>query len=104
MTAVFEMREQRERPGTVRLSLCGELDLAVAGQLTARLNELAHHHQTVILDLAGLQFIDSTGLRTLLTQINHANNNGWQLRIDPHLTPTVRRTIELSGLTHILPA
>jgi anti-anti-sigma factor len=98
----FEMHERHEELGTVRLSLYGELDLAVADRLQSRLRQLARAHATVILDLSGLQFIDSTGLSILLTSFNDATHNGWQLQVDPNLTSQVRRVVELVGLDSIL--
>ena len=101
-TPSFDIRERRDERGVVRLSLFGELDLAVADRLTSRLQQLASAHATVILDLSDLQFIDSTGLAILFTNFNHASNNGWQLRVDPNLTGQVRRAVELVGLDSIL--
>jgi anti-sigma B factor antagonist len=98
----FEMHERRDERGVVRLSLSGELDLAVADRLRSRLRQLARSHATVILDLSDLQFIDSTGLSILLTNFNDAAHNGWQLQVDPKLTSQVRRVIELVGLDSIL--
>ena len=97
----FEMHEQRDERGALRLSLSGELDLAVADRLRSRLQELAPVHATVILDLSDLQFIDSTGLQLLIINFNDATHNGWQLRIDPHLTSQVRHVVELVGLGHV---
>ena len=98
----FEMREQREERDAVRLSLTGELDLAVAEQFRARLQALAREHTAVVLDLSDLQFIDSTGIHVLVTYFNHAAHDGWDLRADPDLTSPVRRVIELVGLDHVL--
>ena len=95
------MHEQRDERGALRLSLSGELDLAVADRLRSRLQEHARAHATVILDLSDLQFIDSTGLQLLIINFNDATHNGWQLRIDPHLTSQVRHVVELVGLAHI---
>jgi anti-anti-sigma factor len=98
----FEMHEQRDERGAVRLSLSGELDLAVADRLHSRLQKLARAHAIVVLDLSDLQFIDSTGVQLLIINFNDATHNGWQLRIDPHLTSQVRHVVELVGLAHIL--
>ncbi len=96
------MHERSDERGAVRLSLSGELDLAVADRLRSRLQQLARAHATVILDLSDLQFIDSTGLHVLITNFNQASRNGWQLRIDPNLTSPVRRVVEIIGIAHIL--
>jgi anti-anti-sigma factor len=101
-TPSFAMHERRDERGAVRLSLSGELDLAVADRLRGRMQQLARAHATVILDLSDLQFIDSSGLQVLITNFNLATHNGWQLRIDPNLTSPVRRAVELVGIDHIL--
>ncbi|HTT31271.1 MAG TPA: STAS domain-containing protein [Solirubrobacteraceae bacterium] len=97
-TLGFEMHEERDERGGVRLSLLGELDLAVADQLRTRLQEFAHEHTRVLVDLSGLQFIDSTGLQILITYLNEGADNGWEFRVEPNLTSQVRRVIELVGL------
>lgn len=96
------MHERPDERGAVRLSLSGELDLAVADRLRSRLRQLARAHAAVILDLSDLQFIDSTGLHVLVTNFNEATHNGWQLRIEPNLTSAVRRVVELVGIDQIL--
>jgi anti-anti-sigma factor len=101
-TPDFEIHEQRDERGAVRLALWGELDLAVAEQLQARLRALARAHATVTLDLSELQFIDGTGLQVLITQFDNAAQTGWELRIDPTLTRQVRGVIELVGIERIL--
>ncbi len=101
-TPSFAMHERRDERGAVRLSLSGELDLAVADRLRSRMQQLARTHATVILDLSDLQFIDSTALHILITNFNQAAHNGWQLRLDPNLTSPVRRVVELVGIDHIL--
>jgi anti-anti-sigma factor len=96
------MHEQRDARDAVRLSLSGELDLAVAEQLRTRLQALAGGHTTDVLDVSDLQFIDSPGIHVLITHFNYAAQNGWEIRIDPKLTSHVRRVIELVGVDHIL--
>jgi anti-anti-sigma factor len=98
----FEIHEQRDERGAARLSLFGELDLAVADQLRTHLQALARGHTNVILDLSHLQFIDSSGIHIFITHFNDAAQNEWELRIDPNLTSQVRRMIELVGLDCIL--
>jgi anti-anti-sigma factor len=96
------MHERTDERGAVRLSVSGELDLAVADHLRSRLQQLARGHATVILDLSDLQFIDSTGLHVLIASFDQATHNGWQLRIDPNLTSPVRRVVEIVGIDRIL--
>ena len=101
----FQMREVFDDPEGVRLVLSGELDLAVAGMLGDRLRMLRREGHAVRLDLAGLEFIDSSGLRELIKALSEARSDGWQLDVDPHLTDPVRRAVELAGLQpHLWPS
>jgi anti-anti-sigma factor len=52
---------------TVRLVLSGELDIASAGQVERELEQIEQGApQTLVLDLRGLAFMDSTGLRIVV--------------------------------------
>jgi anti-anti-sigma factor len=100
----FKIDERQER-GWLRLTLSGELDLAAAPVLEARLSDLRAEHVAVRLDLSTLQFIDSTGLQILLRSVTDARGNGWDVSIDPHRSPAVQRLFELTGVDqHLLDA
>jgi anti-sigma B factor antagonist len=72
---------------------CGELDLATAAQLEER---FAGSIDTV-LDLSELSFIDSTGIRALLSIAHTAQVEAWELTIrNPQ--PAVLRAIQLVAL------
>ena len=93
----FRMKEIRDGNGGCCLALIGELDLAVADQFSARLRDLAGDGVVVRLDLAGLEFIDSSGIRELLAAISAARRDGRRLEIGSDLTSQVRRLFELVG-------
>jgi anti-anti-sigma factor len=98
----FRMRENFDDADAVRLVLTGELDLAVAAMFGDRLRMLREAGHAVRLDLAELEFIDSCGLRELIFALDEARSNGWRLDIDPHVNATVRRTVDMAGLTSYL--
>jgi anti-anti-sigma factor len=93
----FRMEEHFEDGLRLRLALVGELDVAVVKQLADRLRELRKGGYTVLIDLRQLDFIDSTGLRELITEVSHARRDGWQLEIGDELTDQVARVIDLVG-------
>lgn len=100
----FGMREAFDDPDGLRLVLCGEPDLAVAEMLGDRLRMRRNEGYAVRVDLAGLEFIDSSGLRELIVAVSDARSYGWQLDIDPHITEPVRRAVELAGVhSHLWP-
>jgi anti-anti-sigma factor len=85
--------------GQVSLALIGELDLAYADEVIERFGELGKAGAHVRLDLSRVTFLDSTGLRAIITGLNSASRDGWQLEIGPEVTRQVRRVLELSGMT-----
>jgi len=73
----------------------GELDLAVAGQLTKQLCDLAG--SDVVVDLSDLTFIDAAGLRALVTANHKVRSHGHQLTVrGAH--GLVRRVFEVTRL------
>jgi anti-sigma B factor antagonist len=77
----------------VRLS--GELDIATVDGLTDRLIEIAG--STVVVDLAELSFMDSTGLSALVVAKNRMESDGDVLMLT-RPRPNVRRVLEITGL------
>lgn len=88
---------------TTTLSLLGELDLATVGALDAVFEEcLAERAEAVILDLSALEFIDSTGIVSLVTMSDRLGGDAL-LRIVPSRFEAVTRVFELVGLEKSLP-
>jgi anti-anti-sigma factor len=101
----FEMRESRDGDGTVRLTLIGELDIAVAGALRDRLRQYADSAQAVRLDLSELDFIDSSGVQAVVLGAREARERGHSLEVDPRISATTRRMVEIMGVgPHLWPA
>ena len=93
----FEIRETSQ-DGWLCLSLFGELDRAGATTLEHRLASLRAPRSPVRLDLSGLEFIDSSGIRLIIQTIGEAKIKHWQVEIDPHLSPPVERLFRLVHL------
>jgi anti-anti-sigma factor len=86
------------------LHLRGELDIASVPALEERLTDLRVQAsgQTIRLDLAELEFIDSTGLHALIRAMNDASANGWRLQIDREMSPQVERVLRLVGIERLI--
>ncbi|MBV8951587.1 MAG: STAS domain-containing protein [Actinobacteria bacterium] len=63
--------------GCVVVSLAGELDMATAPELAECLERLSRNDErTVVLDVAELRFLDSSGLKVLLAAQQRAQAHG----------------------------
>jgi anti-anti-sigma factor len=90
------------RPGTLMVGLDGELDIAAAPTLDQLLREVERDRwPTVVLDLRALTFIDSIGLRVILTAHQRIGCRGGRLLIS-RPSRTVRRTLAAIGADSIL--
>ncbi len=87
---------------THTLRLKGELDLVSSGMLETRIAELCTDGASqIILEMAELSFMDSTGLRALLVSQELCGVNSCRLLVG-ELSPQVTRLLELSGLAERL--
>lgn len=98
---LFEMRERPTDDATV-LVLMGELDFGTVGQVEQRLAELRDLGAPVVLDLDGLTFMDSTGIRLVLTACEDARDHGWSFRVTRG-SERVRRVLEAAQVIDRLP-
>jgi anti-anti-sigma factor len=88
--------------GAVRISLQGELDLACTRQVEehfAAIDEQAPGR--VVVDLGGLTFIDSSGLRMLLLADARAREHSYELVLLAGPEP-VQRVFEMTGALDVL--
>jgi anti-sigma B factor antagonist len=90
---------------TLIVKALGELDLASAEAFEKELDRaLSQDGTRVVVDLAALEFIDSTGLRCLIRAAGAASaHEEARLEIYSGLTPPVERALEVSGLKERLP-
>jgi anti-anti-sigma factor len=98
----FGIHELGLRGGGIRLTLVGELDMAAAPTLERRLAQLQNDHTPVRIDLSRVEFIDSSGLRVLITAWNDAQHDGWRFEIDPKLSHQAAQLFELVDAKHML--
>ena len=82
----------------VRVRPVGELDMDTAPVLDAQMRELRDSgFRRLILDLRGLQFIDSSGLHLILRYDAEARRDGFALELLPG-NRTVQLVFEVSGV------
>lgn len=88
--------------GVASIQLAGELDLASAPQLEESLRGVETQRPSrIVIDLGGLAFIDSTGLRLLL----QANARSVERECELVLRPgdeSIQRVFDLTGAVEVL--
>ena len=85
--------------GRAHLTLRGELDLATAPELEQLVNERIDSPQEVVVDLRGLEFMDSSGIRVLVAAHARAGRTGTRVFIvRPAPGSAVAKIVEVAGL------
>jgi anti-sigma B factor antagonist len=85
--------------GRVVVTIRGELDLATAPELETALLERLDAGQEVVLDLRELQFMDSSGLRVLVTAHARAGDGGPRFAIvRPLAGGEVAKILDIAGI------
>jgi len=98
---LFQMTERRDDGATV-IALSGELDFGTVAQVQQRLAELRDAGTPVVLDLDGLTFMDSTGIRLVLTACEDARDRDWRFNVTRG-SERVRRVLEAAQVIDRLP-
>ena len=84
------------------LTATGEIDLASVGLLEAEIDEsLASGVDLLVIDLMGVTFLDSTGLRSLLSTHTKLNESGGRLALVVTGGP-VMRLFDVTGIESAL--
>jgi anti-anti-sigma factor len=88
-----------KEPGSVRVAVSGELDLSSALVFEEELRRIETETKPplIVLDLSALKFMDSTGLRLILSAHSRAINHGRKLAIVEG-GDAIRRIFRLTGV------
>jgi anti-sigma B factor antagonist len=90
--------ETREEDGGVQIAVSGELDLSSALTFDEELRRAEERlPRTMVLDLRRLRFMDSTGLRLIMSAQSRARTRGRRLAIVLGSEP-VKRLFRLAGV------
>jgi anti-anti-sigma factor len=95
--------DHKDIAGSIVLTLTGEIDIETTWILAHALADAAAAHPpAVIVDLAAVSFMDSTGLTTLL--VAHRNLTGQGSRIAlAQVRQPVLRVLDLTGVDTVIP-
>ena len=81
--------------------LQGELDVSTAAELWAQIDALEPTGSVTVLDMAGLEFIDSTGI-SCLYRLHQRVVDGGGMVVARHPSPQIRRLLEMTQLTRLI--
>jgi len=81
--------------------LIGELDIGTVDKFKKSIDDAGEAVQGIILDLAELSFVDSTGVGGLLNVVKTLKKNDLQVKIK-NVSPDVYEVFDLLGLPMLL--
>ncbi|WP_219420013.1 STAS domain-containing protein [Pseudonocardia nigra] len=88
----------------VVVSVSGDLDMVTAPQLQPAVEQcLAGGGALLVIDLSGLTFLGSAGLKVLLDICDLASEQAWAFRVVVGENRQVIRPLEITGLDTVLP-
>jgi anti-anti-sigma factor len=88
---------RQNRADGMTLTVRGEIDLASAPALERELRDVESRARRIVLDLAGLEFMDSSGLHALIDAQRRAEINGHELVLT-HVPAHAQRLFSLIGI------
>jgi anti-anti-sigma factor len=88
--------------GVIKIALDGRLDIAGADMIDLQFSAIAGAHKGVVVDLAGVTFLASIGIRTLLLGAKSVQRRGGCFVL---LNPVadVERVLAVTGVTQLMP-
>jgi anti-sigma B factor antagonist len=94
----FELADESPDGGAHIISVRGEIHVTTAPRFAEHLNAAIESGKTaIVLDMTGVEFIDSTGLSVLLNGLRLVNQRRGRLAIVCK-NPTVLRLFQITGL------
>ena len=91
----------RQETNSTVIDVNGSVDALTAPELSKTLlDQIADGHANLVVNLIGVEFMSSAGLRTLLGAVKEARSNGGDMRI-ASATPGVDKVLRMSGFHNI---
>jgi anti-sigma B factor antagonist len=99
---LLNVTQAEHEAGWTVLSVKGEIDIATAGILDEAIEQCVTDGRTrIAVDLEGVSFMDSTGLRTLIVAHRRLGDVSGRLAVIPGSGP-IRRLLEVAGVVDTL--
>jgi anti-sigma B factor antagonist len=88
-----------EKSGVAVVTIAGKVDTLTAPRVARTFAEQTKYH--LVADLTLVEYIGSAGVHALLAALKNSRARGGDLRL-VNARPTVRRVLDLSGLSHLV--
>jgi anti-anti-sigma factor len=93
--------EVKHEQGVTIVSVSESVDALTAADLSKALSaQIAEGRANLVVDLTGVEFMSSAGLRTLLGAVKESRSNGGDLRI-ASTNPGIDKVLKMSGFHNI---
>ena len=89
--------------GLTVVAASGDVDVATAGALWEAISAQVTPSSAVVLDCAGITFMDSMGLQSLLRAYRYADEQQGSFALVGIANSYVDRVLELTGMTQVIP-
>ena len=90
--------EARHEAGALVVAPSGEIDMATADRVADALRDGGAAHDVVVLDLRGVTFLDTSGVRLVVAEQRRAQEEGHRFAV-VRGPDTVQRIFTISGLS-----
>lgn len=98
---MIEIKTDFESTREARVSVSGQLDMDSSDELRKILRDAAERDfQRLTVDLSGVDFIDSSGVATLVDALQSMNEKGGQLKL-VNVNDNVRNVFEIANLLEV---
>ncbi|WP_058301387.1 STAS domain-containing protein [Gorillibacterium timonense] len=92
----------KESSDNYTIYVSGELDLAVSAEFRSEIEPLLTSDKEVVLDMADLTYIDSTGMGIIIFFLKARKEDGKALSVQ-NVPQKIKKLFDLTGITRFLP-
>ena len=96
----FDVAAREGREGAVIVGMRGDLDIATVPEVDRVMREVCRPGARIVLDLRGLDFMDSSGIGLISRSRREAETDQWTLQVIPGAS--VARVLQLTQIDTLL--
>lgn len=89
------------RRGAAVVTVSGRVDSVTAGTLDEQLSKIAHENNKMVLDMHGVTYLSSAGVRAIVRTLQSVQKAGGEVFL-ANVSDSVERVLETVGMLHLL--